>query len=160
MTRHGPAGTSLSHGGPARRYEVLGVTGRRQDHHAGLPSRPSRLRPGRHRDRVRHGTGGQRPQTCGSALARRKHLAAIIDMLDDWDEVRALVAAIRQAAADITEAGMAEPAAPTTSRRTIRRPLASPAACRRAARRARRQRDRQGICLAREDRPPPDHGGG
>jgi len=34
-----------------------------------------------------------------------KHLAAITDMLDDWDEVRGLVAAIRKAAADITEAG-------------------------------------------------------
>ena len=53
---------------------------------------------------VRYGTGGQRPQAwipASEAVA----LAGIIDMLDDWDQVRALVAAIRKAAADITEAG-------------------------------------------------------
>jgi hypothetical protein len=52
---------------------------------------------------VRSGTSGQRPQAwipASEAVA----LAGIIDMLDDWDQVRALVAAIRQAAAQATEA--------------------------------------------------------
>jgi hypothetical protein len=38
-----------------------------------------------------------------------KALAAIIDMPDDWDQVRELVAAIRRAAAGITDTNGAQP---------------------------------------------------
>jgi hypothetical protein len=50
----------------------------------------------------RHGRKGEAPDLRLSARDA-KYLAAIIDMLDDWDEVCGLVAAIRKAAAEITE---------------------------------------------------------
>jgi hypothetical protein len=56
----------------------------------------------------RHGGRGEVPDLRLSARDA-KHLAAIIDMLDDWDEVRGLVAAIRKAAADIASTDGAQP---------------------------------------------------
>ena len=53
---------------------------------------------------IQHGAGTENPQIWLSP-ADANTLAAIIDMIDDWDQVNRLVAAIRQAAAQITEAG-------------------------------------------------------
>jgi hypothetical protein len=108
---HGPAGTYLFHGGPPADIEVLGVTGLpdkiiTRAFHVGHPG----FDPVVSVASVRYGTGGQRPQAwipASEAVA----LAGIIDMLDDWDQVRALVAAIRQAAAAITAPQSGEPAA-------------------------------------------------
>ena len=102
---HGPAGTYLFHGGPPADIEMLGVTGLpdkiiTRAFHVGHPG----FDPVVSVASVRYGTGGQRPQAwipASEAVA----LAGIIDMLDDWDQVRALVAAIRQAAAQITDGG-------------------------------------------------------
>jgi hypothetical protein len=97
-TGHGTPVSSLSHWGAAVTIELPG-TGR-------IGARAAH--PGSASDRAevsvtafRHGGKGEAPDLRLSARDA-KYLAAIIDMLDDWDEVRGLVAAIRQAAADIT----------------------------------------------------------
>ena len=104
---HGPAGAFAFHGGPATRIELPG-TGKTslpdeiitRAFHPGHP----RFEPVVSVSALQHGTGTENPQIWLSP-ADAKVLAGIIDMIDDWDQVRRLVAAIRQAAAQITEAG-------------------------------------------------------
>jgi hypothetical protein len=104
-TDHGTPVSSLSHWGTAVTIELPG-TGRISVRAAHLGSASDR--PEVSVTAFRHGGKGE-----ASALrlgARdAMHLAAIVDMLDDWDEVRGLVAAIRQAAADITSTDGAQP---------------------------------------------------
>ena len=97
-TDHGTPISSLSHWGTAVTIELPG-TGRISARAAHLGSAADRAEV-----RVtafRHGGKGEAAdlRLCAHDA---KHLAAIIDMLDDWDEVRGLVAAIRKAATDIT----------------------------------------------------------
>ena len=103
-TGHGTPVSSLSHWGAAVTIELPG-TGR-------ISARAAH--PGSASDRAevsvtafRHGGKGEAPDLRLSARDA-KYLAAIIDMLDDWDEVCGLVAAICQAAAHITAAGGAQ----------------------------------------------------
>ena len=105
---HGPAGAFGFHGGPVTRIELPG-TGRTslpdeiitRAFHVGDP----RWEPVVSVSALRRGTDHAEDPQIWLSPADAKQLAAIIDMLDDWDEVRGLVAAIRQAAADITDGG-------------------------------------------------------
>lgn len=99
-TDHGTPISSLSHWGTAVTTELPG-TGRISARAAHLGSAADQAEVSV--TAFRHGCKGEAPDLQLSARDA-DHLAAIIDMLDDWDEVRELVAAIRQAAADITEA--------------------------------------------------------
>lgn len=101
---HGPAGPYMFHGGPVTRIEVDGKTSLPDEiitraFHVGDP----RWEPVVSVAAIRRGTGAKDPNIWLSP-ADAKDLAAIIDMIDDWDQVRQLIAAIRQAAAQITEA--------------------------------------------------------
>ena len=104
---HGPAGAFAFHGGPVTRIELPG-TGKTslpdeiitRAFHVGNPD----WEPVVSVWAIQHGAGTENPQIWLSP-ADANTLAAIIDMIDDWDQVNRLVAAIRQAAAQITEAG-------------------------------------------------------
>jgi hypothetical protein len=100
-TGHGTPVSSLSHRGAAVTIELPG-TGR-------ISARAVHLGSASDRAEVsvtafRHGGKGEAPDLRLGARDA-KYLAAIIDMLDDWDEVRGLVAAIRKAAAQIADEG-------------------------------------------------------
>jgi hypothetical protein len=104
VTDHGTPISSLSHWGTAVTIELPG-TGRisaRAAHPGSAADRPEVSVTA-----FRHYGKGEAPDLRLSARDA-KYLAAIIDMLDDWDEVRGLVAAICQAAAQITAAGGAQ----------------------------------------------------
>jgi hypothetical protein len=98
ITDHGTPASSLSHWGTAVTVELPG-TGRTSARAAHLGSASDRAEVSV--TAFRHGGEGDAPDLRLRARDA-KHLVAIIDMLDDWDEVRGLVAAIRKAAADIT----------------------------------------------------------
>jgi hypothetical protein len=98
-TDHGTPVSSLSHWGMAVTIELPG-TGRISARAAHLGSAADRAQVSV--TAFRHGSRGEVPDLRLSARDA-KYLAAIINMLDDWDEVRGLVAAIRKAAADITD---------------------------------------------------------
>ena len=105
VTDHGTPISSLSHWGTAATIEVPGI--------GGISARAVHLGSASDRAEVsvtafRHGGRGEAPDLRLSARDA-KYLAAIIDMPDDWDEVRGLVAAIRKAAADITSTDGAQP---------------------------------------------------
>lgn len=104
-TDHGTPISSLSHLGTAVTIELPG-TGRISARAAHLGSAADRAEVSV--TAFRHGRRGEAPDLRLGARDA-KHLAAIIDMLDDWDEVRGLVAAIRKAAADITSTDGAQP---------------------------------------------------
>ena len=97
VTDHGTPVSSLSHWGTAVTIELPG-TGRISTRAAHLGSASDRAEVSV--TAFRHGGKGEAPDLRLNARDA-KYLAAIVDMLDDWDEVRGLVAAIRQAA-DIT----------------------------------------------------------
>ena len=98
VTDHGTPVSSLSHCGTAVTID-LPATGRISARAAHLGSAADRAEVSV--TAFRHGGRGEVPDLRLSARDA-KHLGAIIDMLDDWDEVCGLVAAIRKAAADIT----------------------------------------------------------
>jgi hypothetical protein len=101
----GPAGAFAFHGGPVTRIELPG-TGKTslpdeiwtRAFHPGHPG----WEPVVSVSALRHGAGAEGPHVWLSP-GDAKQLAAIIDMIDDWDQVSRLVAAIRQASADITQ---------------------------------------------------------
>jgi Domain of unknown function (DUF6907) len=102
---HGPAGAYGFHGGPATRIEVDGKTSIPDDiitraFHAGYPGSEPVVSVAV----FQRGAGPENPQIWLSP-DDAKHLAAIIGAIDDWDQLSRLAAAIRQAAAQITEAG-------------------------------------------------------
>jgi hypothetical protein len=97
-TDHGTPISSLSHWGTAVTIDLPG-TGRIRARAAHLGSAADRAEVSV--TAFRHGGKGEAPDLRLS-VSDAKHLAVIIDMLDDWDEVRALTAAIRKAATDIT----------------------------------------------------------
>jgi hypothetical protein len=99
-TGHGTPVSSPSHWGVAVTVELPG-TGRISARAAHLGSTADCAEVSV--TAFQHGSKGEAPDLRLSAHDA-KHLAAIIDMLDDWDEVRGLAAAIRKAAADITRA--------------------------------------------------------
>ncbi|MDE3077784.1 MAG: hypothetical protein KGJ86_20375 [Chloroflexota bacterium] len=102
----GPAGSYRFHGGPVIRVELPG-TGKTsapdliiiRAFHPGHPSREQVVSIAAYQ----HGPDAKDPHVWLTP-ADAVQLAAIIDMIDDWDQLRRLLAAIRQAAAQITEA--------------------------------------------------------
>ena len=108
---HGPAGTFAFHGGTVTRIELPG-TGKTslpdeiitRAFHVGDP----RGEPVVSVAGFRHGPDTRDPQVWLKP-SDAGELAAILDMLEDWDQVLALAAAIRKAAADITSSDGAQP---------------------------------------------------
>ena len=101
---HGPAGQFRAHWGTQITIEVPGKGATLKDLivagpvHDGTERGASRVGV----LAIRYGRDDQDPQVLlkpGDA----EDLAVILDMLDDWSQVRELVAAIRKAAADITD---------------------------------------------------------
>jgi hypothetical protein len=105
VTDHSTPVSSLSHWGAAAAIELPG-TGWVSVRAAHLGSAADRAEVSV--SAFRHGGPG------GTAYLRltgrdAEALAVIVDMLDDWDEVRALIAGLRKAAADITDADGLQP---------------------------------------------------
>jgi hypothetical protein len=104
---HGPAGTFAFHGGPVTRIEV--VTGAASSLPDEITARA--FHPGDPRwaagpvvsvSALRRGTGAGDPHVWLSP-GDAEQLAVILGLIDDWDQLGRLVAAIRAAAAQATE---------------------------------------------------------